>query len=294
MQKQLKNIREISASKNSNIFCASLILITVTFITVACSSGDTETGDEAQGAPPPNIQSGTQEDPLAEINIAKRLYLNQRIPDDFYHEPERDENNFYTIQHIKSTTVLPYNQNIALTPAYEVCTDNFAQAFDWSEQATLELPSYAGLIDNQETDIFYEFTRVNLSAPQFIRLNRIFKCSFINREDAINTEGSLNTSPLNQRNLKTAAEYLWTISSHNNYGYAVLLTNSLESEAEIQHILIEARMQMSTTENQCDNIHVFKINYRINKTDRKIHMNESELKQFSAKYQNGLPTICNN
>lgn len=289
MRKQCIMHRRINILKDFYSSWRYAIPVLLIVVNIACTSNNSETNDTTE-----NTQSPLgDENPLSELNIAKRLYTNQRIPDDFYHEPERDENNFYTIQHVKNTAIIMDDPHTPTDTPYEVCSDHFTQALDWSEQDALGSAGYAGLVDNRETDMFYEFTRVNLSEPQFIRLNRIFKCSFINRHTTDNTAGLLNATPLAYKHLKNAAEYLWTISPHNNYGYAVILTHGQDNESQIQHTLVEARMAVNVTANQCTLIQVFEILYNVEKANRKISITETELKQFSVKYENGEYTPCN-
>jgi transposase len=114
----------------------------------------------------------------------------------------------------------------------EPCTDDHGQALAWSE-ASNRLNSDPGpVVAQRQTERFFEFRRSRRSNPEYFLLERVHKCSYLDRsgyagitvyrpgvESALGTFGMRPVTALRAQEL---AEYLWYIDLQILAGTKVL------------------------------------------------------------------------
>lgn len=231
---------------------------------------------------------------ISDMQIAQALYFDERTPAGFYREDFQD-GNYYSISHVKNVDLLPLVNRGGL-PVYELASDDFVEAMDWSEQAAGNQLNYKQLVDNSETELYHQFTRMDPAAPQFITLSRVFKSSVLDRSGVDqnqpgNYQGRITLTETTAEQLKLIIEYLWTFTDNNNFGNAVLASYATETEDEFVHIMLQAKLNMSYS-TSCDTIEVYEIRYTVPKASGFIWKDEVITRVISARRTGSRLEIC--
>jgi hypothetical protein len=229
------------------------------------------------------------------LRILDSIYNNRRTPDGFYSETQPDPGVYQSINQIKNINVMApadYNDD---TPRFELCADDFSQALDWSLTASSGL---GNLVDNSEDILFYQFSYTPPATPQQSNLQRVFKCSVIDRSalDIREPDGQLGRYTeivQNPDRIKLLIEYLWTFSEYNNYGNAILSSNISDAGDVYQHDMEHARLIPAVNSvAECDTVELYRVRYRIDKISGEITVTESLLNTIRSRYENGNMEVC--
>ena len=229
-----------------------------------------------------------------EYAVMAAIYSDQRTPDGFYQEslPDADQ---YTIHHVKNTALLAGGMSLT-SPVYELSSNDFTESLQWSESAALQRATYRQLVDNTETDLYFQFTRFDPDDPVQTHYYRVFKDDALDRSgyDKNNPgdyQGKIMMPMFTAEQVKYIIEYLWQFTYSNNYGNAVLESYTSETGSEYTHIMNEARLTMGV-DGGCDTIKVFEIQYTVQKGNGKIWKNEYPMYQFSSAHDNSEYLLC--
>lgn len=231
-----------------------------------------------------------------DLTIAERIYKNKRIPAGFFTiEEPLAEDVFYSVSHVKNIEILAPAEKVGL-PHYELSTNDFAQALIWSEQAASNKPVYKQLVDNTDTELYFQFERVDLNNTNFIHLSRVFKSDVIDRSGvdltkANNYQGKISSASLDSILVKQIIEYLWTFSFSNNYGNTVIESNSSETGVAFNHILLEAKMT-SGGNDACDTIEIFESQYSVDKTTGEMSKTIQTIRTYLASFNGSTSSLC--
>lgn len=264
------------------IWQSLLLLFSVTYLLTACSSAE-EVNDTSTAAEGNNLL------------IAEALYFDKRIPDDFYREASSDDS-FASISHVKNTGILPLNGRNGIS-VYELSSDDFTEAMTWDEQATTYQPLYSQLVDNSETKLYYQFTRVNPDLPEFKDISRVFKADMLDRRGVNRNEedgeyqGKITLTDMTAVDIKQLVEYLWMFSYSNNYSNAVLESYTSETVDEFIHTMKQAKIDFSH-DGSCDEIELYEIRYSINKASGLIWKDKQLLNTFNTKRSGVMVEVC--
>lgn len=230
--------------------------------------------------------------------IMDAIYLNKRIPENFYNEINNDYDVYYITKNVQNVDLLPLTDRLNVA-RYELSTNDFTEAFEWSEKSAENQPVYRQLVDNTETDLYFEFTRVDISSPQFVYKTRVLKSSVIDRSgvDLNHPEepykGNIKTQLLTTDLVKKIVEYFWTFSYKNNAGNAVLSSSTIENNSNYIHTMVEAALYRGV-DNQCDIIEVSVSTYDVDRNTGDIWMNREVVREISSVHSNGVSEICIN
>lgn len=227
--------------------------------------------------------------------ILQAVYFDDRTPDGFYSESYPDSDVYYSTSHVKNVELLPIVDRAGMA-RYELSTDDFAEALAWSEAAANNQPAYKQLVDNRETELYFEFTRVDLNNPQFVHLSRVFKASAMDRSAVdLNVDGIYNgriTLPtLTADRVKMLMEYFWMFSFSNNTGNAVLASTTTETDTDYVHTMIEAKLTMRAA-GQCDTVEVFETTYTVQKDTGDIWNSKQMVREISSKRDGSEIVTC--
>ncbi len=264
------------------IWRSLVLLFSVTFFLAACSSAEEVTG----------ASKVTEDNNLL---TAKALYFDKRIPDNFYRETSSDDL-FVSISHVKNTGILPFSGRNGVS-VYELSSNDFVEAMAWDEQATVYQPLYSQLVDNSETKLYYQFTRVNPDLPEFKDISRVFKANMLDRSGVNRNEedgeyqGKITLANMNAGAIKQLVEYLWMFSYSNNYSNAVLESYTRETVSEFIHTMKQAEINFSY-DGSCDEISSYEIRYSINKESGLIWKDKFLLDTFTAKRSGVSVEVC--
>ncbi|MGD8886215.1 MAG: hypothetical protein PVF34_11355 [Gammaproteobacteria bacterium] len=213
----------------------------------------------------------------SDADIAQAVYTDRRVPEDFYQLDSSDDA-FYTTYQLKNTDLVAPADRDGL-PVYELSTNDFSEALQWTETAAGHRPVYKQLVDTTETDLYFEFTRVDLNNPQFVDRYRVLKRSVVNRDGVDlshpdNYHGTVTAVSASAELVKTLDEYFWTFSAANNYGIAVLESTIAENTDAFSHAMVEARLQPAF-DGSCDTITVVNVTYSTDKASGDIYTMEN-------------------
>ncbi|MDT8452006.1 MAG: hypothetical protein RQ936_04575 [Gammaproteobacteria bacterium] len=260
----------------------------------ACSGGGeqvTDSGTEFTTIPTGSLYAD------ADRAILQAVYFDIRIPAGFYTETYADSGTYYSISNVKNDELLPVADRLGIV-RYELSSNDFTEALAWSEQAASHLPVYKQLVDNSDTDLYFEFLRVDLNNPQFVHKSRVLKTSALDRSgidlnQPDSYQGKIGADMLTAKSVKMILEYLWTFSFSNNTGSAVLSSNTIETETSYIHTMEEAKLTTRSAE-QCDTVAVFKTTYTVQKASGDIWKEQQVIKEISSKYSGSEFEICSN
>lgn len=282
---------------NRAFFSISLLFLSLTLS--ACGGGGQGSSTEtAGGNSSASLSSvGVNVDAYNDMDILRALYLNVRTPAGFHSETYPYSDVYYSTSHVKSAELLPIAHRAGVA-RYELSTDDFAEALDWSEQAAILMPMYKQLVDTRETDLYFEFTRVNLNYPQFVHLSRVFKSSAIDRSGVDLTQpgtyqGRITLQTLPADRVKMIMEYFWTFSFSNNTGNAVLKSYTTETDTDYIHKMEEAKL-ITGPLGQCDTVEIFETTYLVEKETGDIWKYQEMTREISSKYNEGEFEVCDN
>ncbi len=243
------------------------------------------------GTPASDLQANSYKG--SDYEIITKVYTDQRTPDGFYQESLPDI--WYTIRHLKNTDLLE-GVVPSSTPVYELGTDDFTEALNWSETIALQQAVYEQLVDTTETDQYFQFTRFSPGTPDYTHYSRVFKSSSLDRSgyDLGNPGiylGMITWQPLTAEQVKYVIEYLWTFTFNNNYGNAVLESYTEETDSEFIHTMTEARLTMDYADN-CDTIQIFESQYSVQKTDGMIFQVEYLIREIYSERIGNDYQVC--
>ncbi len=261
----------------NRFLCGGLI----TLLLSACSGGSG--GSDNNSA---KINASQSED----LVIASALYFDKRTPEGFYQEQSNNDD-YYVTSHVKNIDLLPLASRSGL-PVFELTSDDSTEAMSWSEQAAVLQSTYKQLVDVTETALYRQFTRMDPATPEFIYLQRILKANVLDRNGVDDTyKGRITLLNMNAQDVKLIIEYLWTFTIDNNFGTAVLSSNTTETNNEFVHVMQQARLNLSFNDS-CDSIEVYEVSYSVAKASGFINRTEVLTRVMSAKRIGSSFEIC--
>ena len=188
--------------------------------------------------------------------IAARLYAGTpRTPPGFLDDPVPSGFAQVTTYHIKASQLAAPTAS-----SHEVCTDDWSEAFAWSEEVAVAASPYLDFVGNEATTRYFEFDRVPRGQPdRYVRM-RVFRCAYLDRTGVDPTAdpgfaGDLNVQPIDSTALRELSEYLWRFTTYNNSGHAVIASEPRNS-MEIGHTLTIASLEHAALGGSCDRVTV--------------------------------------
>jgi hypothetical protein len=232
----------------------------------------------------------------SDLQIAQAVFgETARTPSNFYRDAKPSGYQSVATTQLKNSDIDPGIGET--TPLHELCTDDWNQAFQWSEISAQLDPTYADLVDTSTDTRFFEFGRVRQSEPQFYLRERVFRCGYLNR-DAANLRlrqgkaGQFNERPLSAAELKNLSEYLWQFTEYNNFGHAVLKSVGSSDSTELSHTLYIANLAAGGISADCDRIDVIAWRHRLDATTGNLQLEQQSLWSFGAHQIAGLAELC--
>jgi hypothetical protein len=190
---------------------------------------------------------------LGDQQIAARLYAGtSRTPQGFLDDPAPTGFSQVTTYHVKTSQLAA-----PTSPSDELCSDDWSEAFAWSEEVAVASSPYLDFVGNEATDRYFEFDRVPRGQPdRYVRM-RVFRCAYVDRTGVDSTSttgfgGVLNAQPIDARALRELSEYLWHFTPYNNSGHAVLASEP-RNATELGHALTIASLQRAVG-GTCDRV----------------------------------------
>ncbi len=258
----------------------------------ACGGG----GGGGDAAPTPTASAPSRPVTKSDLQIAQSVYgSGPRTPVGFYSDPPPSGHGYVATMHLKNADVDA--AAVAPQPLYELCTDDWNQAFDWSELGAQNAPQYSDLVETNEDPRYFEFGRVRQGDPPFYVRSRVFKCTYLDRADtnlraAAGAAGKLNRRPLTASELRDLSEYLWQFTQYNNVGYAVIESGGAATAASLSHTLHIGKLARGGISASCDRVEVIAWRHTLDTTTGTLQLEATTLWSFGAHESAGVVSLC--
>jgi hypothetical protein len=258
----------------------------------ACGGG----GGAGDSAPAPAAIAPPRPVTQTDLQIAQSVYGNgPRTPAGFYSDPLPSGHEYVSTTHLKNADVDA--AAVAPQPLYELCTDDWNQALEWSELSAGSAPQYADLVETNDDPRYFEFGRVREGEPTFYVRARVFKCAYLDRAAAnlrasYGPAGRMNLRPLTAAELRTLSEYLWQFTKYNNVGYAVLDSTGSSSVAALTHTLYMGVLARDGLSSSCDRVDVISWRHTMDATTGSLQLEVATLWSFGARDSAGAVSLC--
>jgi hypothetical protein len=271
-----------------------LVLLSLTTL-AACGGGGASSpsapasvsSQPASVAPPAPAASLPPSTSAADLTLADHLYKGDaRTPSGFDIET-RPANVLGTLstRHLKNTDFATGPQ--AISPTYEVCTNDMAQAIDWSERQASWQGQYSDLVEVRSDERMFEVVRVPRADVTAMLRHRVFRCDYLDRTGSdlrsdAGAAGLMNQRPLTAIELKKLAEYLWQFTMFNNADYAVESSVSSASGNTIVQTIRMGQLVRGAA-GACDTVQVSDWTHTMSTTDGALTRSLSDVRSFKVK-----------
>jgi hypothetical protein len=276
-----------------------VVILSATF--VACGGGGGGASAPASGAAPQGVQSppvvnAPASTASADSSLADRLYKGtQRTPDGFAVEARPSSvTGTLSTRHLKNTDFATGPQ--AISPTYEVCTNDMAQAIAWSESQANWNGQYSDMSEVHGDSRVWEVTRVPRADSTALLRHRVFRCDYLDRANTdLRAEGgaagSMNQRPLTASELEALAEYLWQFTMFNNSDYAVESSSSSANSGLLVHTIRMGQIVRGST-GSCDTVHIVDWTHTMDSTTGALTRSLTNVRTFKAKNTDGAAELC--
>jgi hypothetical protein len=232
----------------------------------------------------------------AELLLAGRLYKgDERTPAGFDVEtrPASVAGTLST-RHLKNTDFVTGPQ--AASTTYEVCTNDLAQAIDWSERMASWGGQYSDLAEVRSDSQKFEIVRVPRADPTAMLRHRVFKCVYLDRSSTdlsvdTGSAGAMNQRPLTGTELEALSEYLWQFTLFNNSDYAVESSSGTAGNGVLVHTIRMGQL-MRGTNGACDSVQVSDWTHTLNTTDGSLSRALTNVRSYKVKSVGGAVESC--
>jgi hypothetical protein len=278
-----------------------LLVVVLSASLAACGGGGGGASAPASGSAPQSVQPPVANDPpstaAADLSLADRIYKgNARTPAGFDVE-SRPTNVTGTLstRHLKNTDFAPAGQQ-GISPTFEVCTNDMAQAIAWSETQAAWNGQYSDLVEVKGDSRLFEVIRVPRADVSAMLRHRVFRCDYLDRTNTdLRTDtgaaGSMNQRPLTAAELEALAEYLWQFTMFNNSDFAVESSTSATGNGSLVHTIRMGQL-VAGASGTCDTVQIVDWTHTMNATDGAITRALSNVRTFKAKSVGGSAELC--
>ena len=274
------------------------ILVVISLTTLAaCGGGGGSSGASAPAAsgnsqpasitPPAPAANTPPSTTAADLALASRLYKgDERTPAGFDVEA-RPASVIGTLstRHLKNTDFATGPQGISAT--FEVCTNDMAQAIDWSEKQATWQGQYSDLVEVNSDAHMFEVVRVPRADVTAMIRHRVFRCEYLDRSNTdlradVGAAGSMNQRPLTADELEKLSEYLWHCTMFNNSDYAVESSaRSASGGALVQTIRMGQLVRGAA--GACDTVQISDWTHTMNAADGTLTRSLSNVRTYQVK-----------
>ncbi|MGD9843618.1 MAG: hypothetical protein AB7F79_01705 [Steroidobacteraceae bacterium] len=252
-------------------------------------------GGESTASTTPTVQAASAPRPVTQSNseIANLIYSDsQRTPSGFYGETVPVFSGYVATSHLKTRDI-----NSSAVLQYELCSDDFNTALQWSETYNTNSGDNAALTGTENTDRYFQFDRLRSGSPMGYLQQRVYKCSYLSRNTvdllaSSGEAGTLNARPMDATTLKILSEYLWQFTSYNNFGNVVLKSSGDSSNTGLSHSIVIASLTRASSANSCDSIALNEWRHTANMTTGELELTLTPLLSFQAQESNGMVAVC--
>jgi len=269
----------------------------------ACGGGgggsSTPTSSNPQSAsvtPPAPVVTTPPSTESADLSLAARLYKgDERTPAGFDVET-RPANVVGTLstRHLKNTDFATGPQAAGAT--FEVCTNDMAQAIDWSERQATWQGQYSDLVEVRSDAHVFEVVRVPRADVSAMVRHRVFRCDYLDRSNTdlradVGAAGSMNQRPLTADELEKLSEYLWQFTMFNNSDYAVESSTRSATGSTLTHTIRMGQLVRGAS-GGCDTVQLVDWTHTMNSVDGSLSRSLSNVRTFKVKSAASVAQSC--
>jgi len=279
-------------------------LLVVMSVSALAACGGGGSGDSAPAgvnsqpasAPVALVVSAPPSTAAADLVLAGRLYKgDERTPAGFDVET-RPANVIGTLstRHLKNTDFATGPQGISAT--FEVCTNDMAQAIDWSERQATWQGQYSDLVEIRSDTHMFEVVRVPRADVTAMIRHRVFRCDYLDRSNSdlridVGAAGNMNQRPLTADELEKLSEYLWQFTMFNNSDYVVeSSTRSSNGGTLVQTIRMGQLVRGAAA--GCDTVQLRDWTHAMNTIDGTLTRSLSNVRSYQVKSTSSGVTSC--
>jgi hypothetical protein len=250
----------------------------------------------AQVAPPAPVVATPPSTVAADLSLATRLYKgDERTPTGFDVEA-RPASVIGTLstRHLKNTDFATGPQSAG--PTFEVCTNDMAQALDWSERMATWQGQYSDLVEIKNDGRMFEVDRVPRADVTAMIRHRIFRCDYLDRSSTdlradVGAAGSMNQRPLNADELEALSEYLWQFTLFNNSDYAVESSARSASGNTLTQTIRMGQLVRGVA-GACDTVQLVDWTHTMNSIDGSLTRSLTNVRTFKVKSVSSVAQSC--
>ena len=232
----------------------------------------------------------------ADMNLADRLYKGtDRTPEGFDTEARpASVTGTLATRHLKNTDLATGPQAMGAT--YEICTNDLAQAIEWSEKQATWQGQYSDLAEVGNDARYFELVRVPRADVTAMIRHRIFRCDYVDRagsdlRDDSGAAGLMNQRPLTAVELEKLAEYLWQFTMYNNSDYAVERSSTtLNGSLLVQTIRMGQLVRGAA--GSCDTVQVSDWSHTMNTVDGSMARTLTPVRSYQVQNSTSGVTSC--
>ncbi|HEU4780104.1 MAG TPA: hypothetical protein VFS58_09500 [Steroidobacteraceae bacterium] len=277
-----------------------LVLVGLTALT-ACGGGG---GSAGTSAPASSTQPAAVAPPVAtvpstsaaDLSLATRLYKgDERTPAGFDVETRPSSvSGTLSTRHLKNTDLATGPQAAGST--YEICTNDMAQAIDWSERLSTWQGQYSDLVEVRSDTHVFEVVRVPRADVTAMVRHRVFRCDYIDRSNTdlradAGAAGAMNQRPLTADELEKLAEYLWQFTMFNNSDYAVESSTRSASGNTLSQSIRMGQL-VRGVDGACDTVQLVDWTHTMNAVDGSLTRSLSNVRTFQVKSASSVAQSC--
>ena len=247
----------------------------------------------SSGNPPANNPPSTS---AADLALAERIYKgDERTPAGFDVESRpASVTGTLSTRHLKNTDFATGPQ--AITPSYEVCTNDMAQAIAWSESQATWNGQYSDLVEVRGDNRLYEVIRVPRADVTAMLRHRVFRCDYLDRANTdlradSGAAGSMNQRPLTADELQSLAEYLWQFTMFNNADFAVMSSSTTTSGNALVQTIRMGQLVRGVA-GSCDTVQIVDWTHTMSTSDGAITRSLGNVRTFRSKSVGGATELC--
>jgi hypothetical protein len=281
------------------------VLLAFALLTAGCGGGGGGTASSAPASAPSRPASvpapapaATNSPPVSDsdLELAARIYKGDaRTPEGFAVEA-RPANVVGTLstRHLKNTDFATGPQ--AISPVYEVCTNDLAQAIAWSEKQATWQGQYSDLAEVHSDAHMFELVRVPRADVTAMIRHRVFRCDYLDRTGSdLRTDdgaaGSMNQRPLTASELESLAEYLWQFTVFNNSDYAVESSSTSTSSGSLVETIRMGKL-VAGAAGSCDTVEISDWTHSMNATDGTLTRTLTPVRSYKVKGNSSGVEAC--